>query len=145
MLKKILSAGLFLAAPALFAQELTSFDEINNALHSAQHVSAVVYSKRCKISDPNEFKFPISDALVRLDSALMLEDKIGFDAVKYARAIPTIAPNGLIQRVSLILGKDGNLNGIIASFDAVTHVKPLTRKDITIDCKLGDGVRFYQQ
>jgi len=143
MFKKVLSLGVFLISSPLFANELTSFDAIVAALSSGKQVSAVLHAKQCKVTDPNEIKFLPSSGFVRIDSALFTEDKLGFDVTKYARAIPTIAPNGLMQRASFILEKNGQLNGVIASFDAVTNVKPANRKDVTVDCKLGDSVHFY--
>lgn len=143
MFKKIISLGLIFISPSLFASELTSFDSIINALSSGKQVSVVMHAKQCKVIDPNEIKLPPSSAATRIETALFTEDKIGFDSTKYARAIPTIAPNGIIHRASFILEKNGLFNGVIASFDATTNIKLPNRKDISVDCQLGENVHFY--
>lgn len=143
MSKKLLAIGLFMMASPLFAQELYSFNDIIDVLSVGKSVSAVIVSKHCTVNDPNEHKFPIPNAVVKVDSAVFREDKLGFDVEKYARPIPGFAPNGMMQRVSFILNKDGKFDAELASFDALTNSK--VRKDITLNCDLGTGVRFYQQ
>lgn len=143
MFKKAFALGLILVAPSLFAQDLNSFDKIIDAISKGKQVSVVMITKLCKVTDPNDIKLPPNSALTKIESAIFSEDVIAFDATKYARAIPDMAPNGLIHRASFVLNKNGQFNGVIATFDAVTNTKPANRKDITVDCQLGENVHFY--
>lgn len=144
MFKRLFAFTLFIIASPLFAKELLSFDEVIEALSAGKNVRVIVHGKQCVVDDPNEHKIPAGNAIIKLGSVLYTEDKIGFDFVKYGRPIPVVAPNGLIQRASLILEKNGKLDMIISSFDPVTNNKIVGRKDITVACQLGYSARLYQ-
>lgn len=144
MLKKGLLIGLLAVATPIFAKELTSFDAIINALSSGKQVTVVMQTDKCKITDPNQMKLPPSTVFHRIDTAIFTDDKMSFDGTKYSRGLPGFGTNGLIQRASFILDKTGHLNGVIATYDAVTNAKPDYRKDIGVDCHLGENARFYQ-
>jgi len=143
MFKKVFTLGLALIAPSIFAHELTSYDAIELALITGKNVSGVVYMKKCAVIDQNTNKMPLSIAVFKSETSLITEEHLSFDAVKYSRVIPPAAPNGLMQRVSMYLEKNGAFSAVVAFFDAENNLKSY-RKDVTLNCKLGESVRFYQ-
>src|SRR5579871_6541538 len=132
MLKRVLLLGIALTSPALFANELASYDAITDALSFGNTVVAVVNMRKCTVIDPNETKTPITTAVVRPETTLYTHNKLTFDAAQYGRAIPNIAPNGIMQRASIILEKNGAYNVDLAFFDAVTNNKLPNMQDVTI-------------
>ena len=144
MIKKALVSLLFISSP-LFAQELTSFKAITEDLAVGKEIVVVVHDKLCKIDDPNEYKIPISTMIIKPEISLFTDNLFSFDAAKFAGNPYPSFPNGIMQRGSFRMDNNGQLNIVIAFFDAESNQKNSAWKDVKIQCQLSEGVRVYQR
>lgn len=136
----LLSAG----SSLLFAGNLTTFHDITGHLDAGKEITVVVRDKLCKMIDPNTPGIPVSTMVIKPDSVIFTENLLGFDGVKFSAAhyYPAF-PNGILQRASLAMHESGQVNILIAFFDAETNRKSPEVKDVRIQCQLGDGVSVY--
>lgn len=146
MIRKSLCAGLLCCnSLPVFAQELTSFTELTQALSEGNEVSVVVKSPLCNINDPNRPQIPKSTMVHRVQTALFTDQLLSFDSEKFTFAKPPYFTENLNQRAVLLLNSEGDMNIRIDFFDAETHKKVPYLKEVNIQCKLGEGAKFYQK
>lgn len=144
MIRKILASLLF-TCPALFAGELTTFKAITEDLAVGKEIIVVVRDAFCKMEDPNERKIPISTMVFKPATLLFTDSLFSFDAVKFAGNTYPAFPNGVLQRGSFRMDNNGNVNMVVAFFDAETNKKNDAWKDVKINCQLGNGVKVFQR
>lgn len=143
MFKKVLFVLLFICSP-VFAGELTTFEAITQALDVGKEINVVVHDTLCKMDDPNEYKIPASTMVIKPSALLFTDNLLSFDSVKFASSKLPYANNGLLQRGTFVLTTTGQVNILIAFFDAETNKKIPQWNDVKIQCQLGEGVKVYQ-
>ena len=144
MFKNVFYFLLFICTPLFAGVELSSFKSITQELDIGNEVVIVVHNAQCIMDDPNTHKIPASTMFIKPAALLFTESKLVFDVVKFSAGGYPLPENGIIQRGTFLLNSDGQVNIIIASFDAVTNQKSPQMKDVKIQCQLGDGVKVYQ-
>lgn len=145
MLKKSLLTLLCLANFSVFAQELTSFTEVTQALSEGHDLSVVVKDNLCTMTDPNTPQIPKSTMVHRLSSVIFTEELLSFDAEKFTFARPPYYNDNLMQRAVFVLNNKEEISIRIGFFSAETHKKLDVLKDVMIDCQLGQGAKFYKK
>lgn len=143
MFKKVALSLVFLCSP-VFAGELTGFEAITQDLKVGKEIRVVVQDLLCKMTDPNEYKIPPSTAVIKPSFLLFRDTILSFDVTKFANNQLPYAKNGLLERATFTLNNTGEVNIVIAFFDAVTNKKIPQWNDVTIQCQLGEGVKVYQ-
>lgn len=143
MKKTLLCCYLLMSTP-LFAGTLNTFKEITDNLETGKEISVVVRDARCKMYDPNTPKIPVSTMVIKPNAVIFTENLLGFDGVKFSGThyYPSF-PNGVLQRASFMMTEFGQVNIVIAFFDAESNKKSPEVKDVRIQCQLGEGVTVY--
>jgi len=128
----------------IFAGTLNTFKEITDNLETGKEISVVVRDTRCKMYDPNTPKIPASTMVIKPNAVVFTENLLSFDGVKFSVShhYPSL-PNGILQRASFMMTEFGQVNIVIAFFDAESNKKSPEVKDVRIQCQLGEGVTVY--
>lgn len=143
MIRSFLIALLFICSPVI-AGELTSFGAIIQEVNVGNSITVVVHDSLCKMDDPNEHKIPASTMVIKPSGLLFTDHLLSFDASKFSAMKFPSAVNGLLQRGTFVLDSAGQVNIVIAFFDAETNNKIPQWNDVKIQCQLGEGVNVYQ-
>jgi hypothetical protein len=141
--KKIVIVLLFICSP-VFAGELATFEAITQDLDVGNEIKVVVHGALCTMDDPNESKIPVSTMVIKPSALLFTDNLLSFDVTKFASRKYPFANNGLLQRGTFLLNSSGQVNIVIAFFDAETNKKIPQWNDVKIQCQLGVGVKVYQ-
>lgn len=125
----------------VYAQALINFTDITQQLSNGNSISLTVDLATCKVDDPNEIKIPLSKWFVKSNSAVYSDSMVSIDAVKYASGRSPLPASGLLQRGSIWINNNGNVQIVISFFDAETSKKWI--KDVNVQCRLNEGVRVF--
>lgn len=145
MIKKIAFALLFCSSLPIFAQELTTYTDITQALSEGSDVSVVIKDNLCNMIDPNTPQIPKSTMVHHVQSVIFTEDLLSFDAEKFTFARPPVFSENMKQRAVFVLTSSEAVIIRIDFFSAETNKKIDTLKEVTINCRLGEGAKFYKK
>jgi hypothetical protein len=145
MIKKIACFLLLTTSLSIYAEELTSYSNITEALTEGNDVTVVIKDTQCKMTDPNVPQIPKSTMVHHVQSVVFRDDLLSFDAVKFAFARPPRFNENINQRAVFILTSSEEVMIQIDFFSAETNKKLDTLKPVTINCQLGDGAKFYKR
>ncbi len=142
-MKGYLSSVLLLFSVSTYANQLTTYQAIEDTLNQGKLITMVFKYQECTVKNPNPYKIKIDTAVFKTSSVLMSDEGyLGVAGDWFTTRIPNHEKNGVNQHYSITL----NQNQATVSwsfFDPETgkHIDHL--QSILVTCELNKGIKVY--
>ena len=142
-MKRYLSSIFLLFSVSAYANQLTTYQAIEDTLNQGKLITMVFKYRECKIENPNRQKTKIDTAVFKPNSVLMSDEGyLGVAGDWFTTKVTNHEKDGVNQHYSITLNQ--NLATVSWTFfDPVTGKRMEDLQSILVTCELNKGIRVY--